>query len=104
MRRVTNEGCTILAISVLIKIRFVSPHQALRASFPLGGEAMGRTVFGTGNCSIQDPSLMLGMTRMALFSEILRLALLAQDDRGGDPSTRVAEMVEEIGQKMTKIK
>ena len=40
MRRVTNEGCTDLILFALIKIRIISPHQALRASFPPQGEAM----------------------------------------------------------------
>ena len=38
LRRVTNEGCTDLILFALIKIRIISPHQALRASFPLRGK------------------------------------------------------------------
>ena len=33
-----DEGCTLLVASVSIKTRIVSPHQALRASFPLRGK------------------------------------------------------------------
>ena len=51
-----DEGYTLLVASVSIKTRMVSPHQALRASFPLGGKPCVVPCSERLLRSIQDPS------------------------------------------------
>ena len=60
-----DEGCPNLAISTPPKLRMVSPHQALRASFPLRGKPCIET------CS----------ERVTVLYKIPPLALLGRDDK-----------------------
>ena len=51
-----DEGCPNLAISTPPKSRIISPHQALRASFPLRGKPCIEPCSSLLLRSIQDPS------------------------------------------------
>ena len=61
--RTAEEGCPILAISTPPKSRIISPHQALRASFPLRGKPCREPCSEQLSVQGKIPRLTLGMTR-----------------------------------------
>ncbi len=66
----------------LLKTKTVSPHQALRASFPLRGKPCVEACSERVTVLHKIPRLTLGMTRTVLFSEILRCVRLRRTYSG----------------------
>ena len=96
-----DEGCTLLVASVSITARTISPHQALRASFPLRGKPCIEPSSERVTVLYKIPRLTLGMTGTVFLklSSILHstfyilhsgmrsfgahgYAVLTQDDKG----------------------
>ena len=85
-----DEGCTNLIVPSSSENKDGIPSSGASRQVPKG-EAMCRGVFGTGNCSIQDPSARSYYSLGRDDREgILRIASLLKDDRRGNFGARVS--------------